>query len=137
MFKLKLLLFLPLILGLASFKKFLSFLAIIIPGLIAFFKFCQPNLPSNFAQSSHFNYNTPHYSPTGIAYPVREQPYEDYNTGHRPYYGDNGVHFRDDNHAQQLAYNGWSQYRTNGNKEDIKADETENPTTKKSILPDS
>lgn len=32
LFKLKLLLFLPLILGLASFKKFLGFLAILIPG---------------------------------------------------------------------------------------------------------
>ena len=33
LFKLKLLLFLPLILGLASFKKFLGFMALIIPGM--------------------------------------------------------------------------------------------------------
>lgn len=34
LFKLKLLLFLPLILGLASFKKVLGFMAIVVPGLI-------------------------------------------------------------------------------------------------------
>lgn len=34
LFKLKLLLFLPLILGLASFKKFLGFMALIVPGTI-------------------------------------------------------------------------------------------------------
>lgn len=36
LFKLKLLLFLPLILGLASFKKLLGFMAIIIPGIFFF-----------------------------------------------------------------------------------------------------
>lgn len=65
LFKLKLLLFLPLILGLASFKKLLGFLAIVVPGLIGFFKLCQPHLQSAFPAS---NYYTPHYSAAGIGY---------------------------------------------------------------------
>ena len=60
LFKLKLLLFLPLILGLASFKKFLGFIAIVIPGLIGFFKLCKP-----ISQT----YSPPVYSPSGIGFP--------------------------------------------------------------------
>ncbi|XP_073820265.1 DUF1676 domain-containing protein Osi2 isoform X2 [Musca autumnalis] len=41
-FKLKLLLFLPFILGIVGLKKILSLAAIILPGVFAYFKFCRP-----------------------------------------------------------------------------------------------
>ncbi|XP_019891879.2 uncharacterized protein LOC101899972 isoform X1 [Musca domestica] len=41
-FKLKLLLFLPFILGIVGLKKVLSLAAIILPGVFAYFKFCRP-----------------------------------------------------------------------------------------------
>ncbi|XP_072935527.1 uncharacterized protein Osi2 [Epargyreus clarus] len=128
LFKLKLLLFLPLILGLASFKKFLGFMALIIPGVIGYFKFCKPNLTSPFS-SSH--YSGPQYSPAGIGLsPYRESPppnhyghYESYGGGHHNKYGSNGVAFRDhDLGPQDLAYQGW-EYRNKKNGEDIKAEE--------------
>lgn len=77
LFKLKLLLFLPLILGLASFKKILGFLALVVPGLIGFFKLCKPDLQHNygtFGHSSYYQRPPPpaHYS----AYNNREQPHE-------------------------------------------------------------
>ncbi|XP_018564527.1 uncharacterized protein LOC108905936 [Anoplophora glabripennis] len=127
-FKLKLLLFLPLILGLASFKKLLGFLAIIIPGAIAFFNFCKPIIKQN---GGNF-YGGPHYSPANIGF----QPYHRESSHYAQEYSDYpphgpGVHFRDDNSAQNLAYNGWNQYRSSG-----KGIEAEN-TPKKSILPDS
>ncbi|VVC33467.1 Hypothetical protein CINCED_3A018622 [Cinara cedri] len=56
LFKLKLLLFLPLILGLASFKKFLGFLALVVPGLIGFFKLCKPDLQHNYGTYGHSSY---------------------------------------------------------------------------------
>lgn len=134
LFKLKLLLFLPLILGLASFKKFLGFLAILIPGAIAYFKFCKPNFQTNFGPS-HFA--GPHYSSAGVAYPqhFREQPSFVQPQGYNEeYHGHEGFSFRDENAAQNLAYNGWNgQYRDSG--KNIQAEpET---TSKKSILPDS
>ncbi|KAI8423230.1 hypothetical protein MSG28_014265 [Choristoneura fumiferana] len=124
LFKLKLLLFLPLILGLASFKKFLGFMALVIPGVIGYFKFCKPN--SSPFSSSH--YNTPQYSPAGIGLggPYRESHYEQYEypTGHKygsGGYGNGGVSFRDhESNAQNLAYNGW-EYRNKKGTEDIKA----------------
>ncbi|XP_045474146.1 uncharacterized protein LOC123680344 [Harmonia axyridis] len=126
-FKLKLLLFLPLILGLASFKKFLGFLAILVPGAIAFFKFCKPNIHSNFGGPGNF-YSGPQYSPAGIAFQSHQSEYPgSFYGGHNG----GGVHFRDDNQAQQLAYNGWNQYRSGSS--DIEAE----TTSKKSILPDS
>lgn len=130
-FKLKLLLFLPLILGLASFKKLLGFLAIAIPGVIGFLRFCKPG-SSAFNHNGH--YGTPQYSPAGIAYRphYKEQDYgQDYAGGY--FGGGGGVHFNEDNHAQNLAYSGYSHYRNNG--DGIQA-ESES-VTKKSILPDS
>ncbi|XP_050437110.1 uncharacterized protein LOC126843556 [Adelges cooleyi] len=56
LFKLKLLLFLPLILGLASFKKFLGFLAIVVPGMIGFFKLCKPDLQHNYGTFGHSSF---------------------------------------------------------------------------------
>lgn len=127
-FKLKLLLFLPLILGLASFKKILGFLAIAIPGVIGFLRFCKPG-SSGFNHNNY--YNTPQYSPAGIAYqPHFKEPSHDYDG----YYGHNGgIHFKEDNHAQNLAYSGYGHYRNNG--DGIQAESE--TVTKKSILPDS
>ncbi|CAG9569479.1 unnamed protein product [Danaus chrysippus] len=128
LFKLKLLLFLPLILGLASFKKFLGFMALIVPGVIGYFKFCKPNLSSPFS-SNH--YNGPQYSPAGIGLsPYREthgpaqygSHYDGYAGSHYNKYGSNGVAFREhDVTPQDLAYQGW-EYR-NKNGADIKAEE--------------
>ncbi|CAH2059552.1 unnamed protein product, partial [Iphiclides podalirius] len=128
LFKLKLLLFLPLILGLASFKKFLGFMALIVPGVIGYFKFCKPNLTSPFS-SNH--YTGPQYSPAGIGInhgpyreshtPVHYGQYESYPGGNK--YGSNGVAFRDhDLSAQDLAYQGW-EYRNKNGGEEIKAEE--------------
>lgn len=101
----------------------MGFLAIVIPGLIGFFKLCKPNL-----QSSNY-YTGPHYSPAGVGYPGHFRGEAEYTNGAQ--YG--AVHFGpDDNNAQHLAYNGWGHYRNNGG--DIQAEET---TSKKSILPDS
>ncbi|CAH0697213.1 unnamed protein product [Spodoptera exigua] len=126
LFKLKLLLFLPLILGLASFKKFLGFMALIIPGVIGYFKFCKPN-SSPFA-SNH--YSGPHYSPAGIGLgPYRETPpqshyashYDSYPGGHK-YGSGGGISFREhDVSPQDLAYQGW-EYRNKQGAEDIKAE---------------
>ncbi|XP_071441014.1 uncharacterized protein, partial [Hetaerina americana] len=59
LFKLKLLLFLPLILGLASFKKLLGFLALVVPGVIGFFKLCKPDLHHNYGSYGHSNFYQP------------------------------------------------------------------------------
>ncbi|KAG6459414.1 uncharacterized protein LOC115449455 [Manduca sexta] len=122
LFKLKLLLFLPLILGLASFKKFLGFMALIVPGVIGYFKFCKPN-SSPFSPN---HYSGPQYSPAGIGLgPYREHPpehyghYNNYPGNHG--YGSGGIAFRE-NESQDLAYQGW-EYRNKQGKDDIKAGE--------------
>ncbi|XP_014475659.1 PREDICTED: uncharacterized protein LOC106744981 [Dinoponera quadriceps] len=92
LFKLKLLLFLPLILGLASFKKFLGFLAIAIPGLIGFFKLYRPQ-----------NYYPPVYTKNGIGHPqYGVHPDIDY---HEDHYGNVG------SYGQDLAYQGYQHYK--------------------------
>uniref|UniRef100_A0A1Y1MR37 Osiris 2 n=1 Tax=Photinus pyralis TaxID=7054 RepID=A0A1Y1MR37_PHOPY len=137
LFKLKLLLFLPLILGLASFKKLLGFLAIVIPGVIGFFKLCKPDLHSAFGHSDH--YSGPHYSPAGIGYyPHVKESYptysRDYSSPH--HYGHNGVAFEDYRKpAQELAYSGYSDYRNS--KRNLDGDVEVETSSKKSILPDS
>ncbi|XP_055677152.1 uncharacterized protein LOC129786278 [Lutzomyia longipalpis] len=64
LFKLKLLLLLPFIFGLASFKKILGFIIIIIPAILGFLKL------QSLQQMSQMNYNTAglhmQYSPQGI-----------------------------------------------------------------------
>ncbi|XP_029669804.1 uncharacterized protein LOC115239430 [Formica exsecta] len=93
LFKLKILLFLPLILGLASFKKFLGFLAIVIPGLIGFFKLYKP----------YQSYYPPVYTKNGIAHPhYGVQPDIDYQ-GH---YGNA------ESYGQDLAYRGYQHYKS-------------------------
>ncbi|KAG7190714.1 hypothetical protein KM043_006791 [Ampulex compressa] len=101
LFKLKLLLFLPLIFGLASFKKFLGFLAIVIPGLIGFFKIYKPLTQ---------NYQPPVYSQSGIGYPYYKENaghfVENAPEYHGGYHGD-GVSF-----GQDIAYRGYREYQS-------------------------
>lgn len=136
LFKLKLLLFLPLILGLASFKKLLGFAALVIPGVIGYFKLCRPQ------QQNFGNYNAnaihPQYSAQGMGSANYHQHYVEpsgnyFKQGHSSSYADpysqyyrdanvetahnenlaggGGVRFGDDNSGQSLAYQGYSEYR--------------------------
>ncbi|XP_014212868.1 uncharacterized protein LOC106642566 [Copidosoma floridanum] len=110
LFKLKLLLFLPLILGLASFKKFLGFIAIVIPGLIGFFKLCKPLTQS---------YTPPVYSPSGIGFPPghfkENHGYNDHDSYHPAGYSsyqDSNYQGSDNvNYAHDLAYQGYRDYQ--------------------------
>lgn len=84
----------PLILGLASFKKFLGFLAIVIPGLIGFFKLYRP----------YPNYYPPVYTKNGIAQPH----YESYSN-----FDYNGDHYGNvDSYGHDLAYHGYQHYKS-------------------------
>ncbi|XP_050422211.1 uncharacterized protein LOC126834381 [Adelges cooleyi] len=56
LFKMKLLLFLPLVLGLAPFKKILGFLAFVGPGLIGLFKSCKPHMHHNYGMFGHSSF---------------------------------------------------------------------------------
>ncbi|XP_043265987.1 uncharacterized protein LOC122405370 [Colletes gigas] len=108
LFKLKLLLFLPLILGLASFKKFLGFLAIVIPGLIGFFKLYKPLTQ---------NYHPPVYSQSGIGYPpyykenANNYPYAEQGAHPAPEY-QGGYHGDSVSFGQDLAYRGYQEYQS-------------------------
>jgi hypothetical protein len=62
LFKLKLLLFLPFLLGLAGFKKLLGIAAFIIPGIIGYFKFCKPNTSPFSNEHSFYDGYSPQYS---------------------------------------------------------------------------
>lgn len=102
LFKLKLLLFLPLIFGLVSFKKFLTFLAIVIPGVIGFLKLYKSQ-----------NYQPPFYSQSGIGHPYYKQssgqsyPYANHNTEYdESYHGDTV------SYGQDIAYRGYSEYQS-------------------------
>ncbi|KAG8038541.1 hypothetical protein G9C98_006237 [Cotesia typhae] len=102
LFKLKLLLFLPLILGLASFKKFLGFLAIVIPGVIAFFKFCKPLMN---------NYQPPVYSQSGIGFPhYKDSSSSGYSEDH--YHEPSYHNYQPDanSYGSNLAYSGYKPY---------------------------
>ncbi|KAL0105055.1 hypothetical protein PUN28_016588 [Cardiocondyla obscurior] len=94
LFKLKLLLLLPLILGLASFKKFLGFLAIVIPGLIGFLTFYKPN--------AHYY---PVYTKNGVAQSHYEPQHLNYN-----YHGDH--YANTDSYGHDLAYRGYQHYNS-------------------------
>lgn len=103
LFKLKLLLFLPLILGLASFKKFLGFIAIVIPGLIGFFKLCKPQIQ---------NYQPPVYSQSGLGgfpyYKENSNSFSHNDYHENEYHGNQGgspVSF-----GQDIAYQGYRDY---------------------------
>ncbi|KAL2746233.1 uncharacterized protein V1477_004603 [Vespula maculifrons] len=102
LFKLKLLLFLPLIFGLVSFKKFLTFLAIVVPGVIGFLKLYKPQ-----------NYQPPFYSQNGIGYPYYKEssgqpyPYVNHNTEYDGSYHGDAVSY-----GQDLAYRGYREYQS-------------------------
>ncbi|XP_049277560.1 uncharacterized protein LOC125760960 [Anopheles funestus] len=132
-FKLKLLLFLPLVLGLASFKKLLGFLAIVVPGVIGYLKLFKPHQSCCTNDIFSGGYQ-PQYSPQGIG-SIGYSPYKEFTGQHysRPeggyaspysnYYRESGrtdvqgsnVKFGDD-----LAYQGYSEYRSGG--KDVKAE---------------
>ncbi|XP_067006756.2 uncharacterized protein [Anabrus simplex] len=108
LFKLKLLLFLPLILGLASFKKVLGFLALVVPGLIGFFKLCKPDLHQNYGNYGHssFYHQPPQYSSSGLG-TYYGSPYSRDTETQASSQGN--VAFRDEPSAQHLAYRGYQQ----------------------------
>ncbi|XP_017046707.1 uncharacterized protein LOC108091838 [Drosophila ficusphila] len=94
-FKLKLLLFLPFILGIVGLKKILGLAAIILPGLFAYFKLCRPpggvsgafggGLSSLFGGKPSF----PQYSPQGVGAATYYHHHEHFEGGHGgagPYY---------------------------------------------------
>lgn len=133
LFKLKLLLFLPLILGLASFKKLLGFAAIVVPGLIGYFKLCRPQQQGQqYGQQYGSNYyanSFPQYSAQGVGAasynqhvhydqyredPQFAKPFGDYysNGGYGKNTAADGAVRFGEQQAQDLAYQGQSQYRT-------------------------
>lgn len=134
LFKLKLLLFLPFILGLTGLKKILGLGALIIPGIIGYFKLCRPT--SGFENHLYSEGNIPQYSSQGLgaasynplyskhpSNPYRPEP--SFASPYNNYYRDSsdintptsGVRFGDD--AQNLAYSS-NEYRNN-NKEQVAA----------------
>jgi hypothetical protein len=110
LFKLKLLIFLPIILGLVSFKKFLGFLAIAIPSVIGFLKLYKP-----VAQV----YTPPVYLPSGIGFPLGhyKDSYGSLYDHSSSQYGlpDNQEQnqYNSDNiiYGQKLAYQGYKNYK--------------------------
>ncbi|XP_055903765.1 uncharacterized protein LOC129939683 [Eupeodes corollae] len=140
-FKLKLLLFLPFILGIAGLKKILGLAAVILPGLFAYFKFCRPqglgaggfggifNQKNNFPEYSqqgigsasyhhheHFDGGNPFYrQEPSFAKPYTEYYSKNTNTN-------NGISFGEPTHHQDLAYQGYSQHQySRSNNKDIKS----------------
>ncbi|KAL0277523.1 UNVERIFIED_CONTAM: hypothetical protein PYX00_004774 [Menopon gallinae] len=136
LFKLKLLLFLPMILGIASFKKLLGFLAIVVPGMIGVFKLCKPQLYSTSFGNGHATYyqhQPPQYTPAGVVsgspqYYSHHVPYQPHYEDRYGYTGYNSnvetgkaaksgsVAFRDDaqasgSEAHEIAYSGYNSYR--------------------------
>ncbi|XP_064550303.1 uncharacterized protein Osi2 [Drosophila montana] len=87
-FKLKLLLFLPFILGIAGLKKILGLAAIILPGLFAYFKLCRPpggvggafggGLSGLFGSKNTF----PEYTPQGVGAATYYHHHEHFEGGH-------------------------------------------------------
>ncbi|CAO1426510.1 unnamed protein product [Diamesa hyperborea] len=129
LFKLKLLLFLPFILGLAGFKKILGFAAILIPGIIGYFKLCRPSGGQGLTNHLFSNGYSPQYSSQGLgaasynqysqnpsnyyrADPSFASPYNNYyRDGSQSETGENssnGVRFGEDG-GQDLAYQQYSQ----------------------------
>lgn len=90
-FKLKLLLFLPFILGIVGLKKILGIAAILLPGLFAYFKLCRPPgaaagygggggglFSGLFGGKNTF----PEYSPQGVGSATYYHHHEHYDGGH-------------------------------------------------------
>lgn len=99
-FKLKLLLFLPFILGIAGLKKILGLAAIILPGLFAYFKLCRPpggvgggfggGLSGLFGSKNTF----PEYTPQGVGAATYYHHHEHYEGGHGGHGGAPGPYYR-------------------------------------------
>ncbi|KAK0183022.1 hypothetical protein PV327_001100 [Microctonus hyperodae] len=109
LFKLKLLLFLPLIFGLASFKKFLGLMAIVIPGVIGFFKFCKPLMN---------NYQPPIYSQSGLGFShFKENGNHGFVHDHHSGYHEPPIGYHSDyqpegsSYGQELAYQAYKPYQ--------------------------
>ncbi|XP_052863712.1 uncharacterized protein LOC128270352 [Anopheles cruzii] len=137
-FKLKLLLFLPLILGLASFKKLLGFLAIIIPGVIGYLKLFKPHQSCCTNDIFSGGYQ-PQYSPQGLG-SIGYNPYKEHASGPSVLYGrpdvsyasPYGNYYRDAGRpdlkgsnvkfGDDLAYQGYSEYRASAGGKDVKAE---------------
>lgn len=105
-FKLKLLLFLPFILGIAGLKKILGLAAIILPGLFAFLRICRPQGfgPSGGGGFSDFfgfykKDSFPQYSPQGVGsatfhqhtQPFFNRPDPSFSRPYTEYYSRNGA----------------------------------------------
>ena len=129
LFKLKLLLFLPFILGLAGFKKILGLAAILIPGIIGYFKLCRPSGGQGLTNHLFSNGYSPQYSSQGLgaasynqysqnpsnyyrADPSFASPYNNYyrdgSQSETSENSSNGVRFGEDG-GQDLAYQQYSQ----------------------------
>ncbi|XP_016953783.1 uncharacterized protein LOC108027079 [Drosophila biarmipes] len=99
-FKLKLLLFLPFILGIAGLKKILGLAAIILPGLFAYFKLCRPpggvgggfggGLSGLFGGKNTF----PEYNPQGVGAATYYHHHEHFEGGHGGPSGAPGPYYR-------------------------------------------
>lgn len=89
-FKLKLLLFLPFILGIVGLKKILGLAAIILPGLFAYFKLCRPpgGAPGFGGGTGVFGglfgskTSVPEYSPQGVGAANYYHHHDHYEGGH-------------------------------------------------------
>lgn len=92
-FKLKLLLLLPIILGLASFKKLIAVAVILLPAIIAYFKVCKPDLGQSYGSYGHSSF---YHAPPSSRHPE---------------YGSDGTAYdrMSYRHADRIAYRG---YRT-------------------------
>lgn len=114
--------------GLAGLKKLLGLAAIIIPGVIGYFKICQPQ-HNNFLpeyNTGYHQYNNQglgtanyHHHTSGPSPYYKSQGTSNYADPYTNYYRESGqaeenggVRFGEDhNHAQNLAYQGYSEYR--------------------------
>ncbi|XP_055850371.1 uncharacterized protein LOC129914945 [Episyrphus balteatus] len=142
-FKLKLLLFLPFILGIAGLKKILGLAAIILPGLFAYFKLCRPqglgtgvggfgglfNQKNNFPEYSqqgigsasyhhHEHFDGGNGNPFYRQEPSFAKPYTEYYSKNT---NTNGISFGEPSHQQDLAYQGYSQQYGRSTNKDIKS----------------
>uniref|UniRef100_A0A336MHL8 CSON001867 protein n=1 Tax=Culicoides sonorensis TaxID=179676 RepID=A0A336MHL8_CULSO len=126
LFKLKLLLFLPFVLGLAGIKKLLGFAAFVLPGALAYFKVCKPNfgLFKNPIQQY-----TPQYNSNGFGFGGASSNFQNYYKESHPTsdfsnlyhdnshyrdangYNQDSIKFNDDSSIHDLPYQGYSEYR--------------------------
>lgn len=122
--------------GLAGIKKLLRLAAIIIPGVIGYFKLCYSQQHNNYLPE--YNTNYPQYNPQGlgtanhhyyssvpssyqyskIGSTYNADPYTNYYRENQLIDKNKDTHSESDKNAQNLAYDGYSEYR-NKNIENI------------------